>query len=346
MKENNIEQNNRNSNIELLRILCIISIIIHHSFFHSSIPFLEGNINCVIMYIIQVLGRISNNIFILITGYYMINKTIKKENILKLFLETIFYSYIILLAFSLLSPKSINIDLVIKSIFPIMSNSEGFITAYLLLYLSIPFLNKLLNCLDKKQIYTLDIFLILTFSLMPSINFLLEYYSDYIWFACLYSIGGTIKKYPPKELIQDNKYILIFTTITTVICLLFNYKIKNNLFCLTNINNFISFILSVSIFVFFVKKKEWTNQVINYIVSSSLGIYLLHDNFLVRQVMWKKLNIAYYIQTNYFWIYEISVVLFIFCLAFLIDKARKKFIERPLFNYINKRRNINIIVQK
>ena len=52
MKENNINQNksNRNSNIELLRIFCIISIIIHHSYIHSKIPIVEGNINYRILY--------------------------------------------------------------------------------------------------------------------------------------------------------------------------------------------------------------------------------------------------------------------------------------------------------
>ena len=106
-------------------------------------------------------------------------------------------------------------------------------------------------------------------------------------------------------------------------------------------NNFILFIASVSVFVSFIKKKEWKNQVINYIASSTLGIYLLHDNFIVREIMWKQINIAYYINTNYFWIYELAVVVLIFCLTFLIDKARKRFIEKPLFNYIDKRENKN-----
>ena len=337
MKENNV----RNSNIELLRILCIISIIIHHSYIHSKIPIVEGNINYPILYIIQILGKMANNIFILITGYYMIDKTIKRKNILKLFFEAIFYSYAILLTFSCLLPEKINIDHIIKSIFPIMSNQEWFITAYLLLYLSIPFLNKLVKNLDKKQIYALITFLILCFSIMPSIGFLLEYYSTYMWFICLYLVGGAIRSYQPKELIQENKYILIFTIIVIPICLIFNYTVRSEIFRVMDNNNFILFIASVSIFVSFIKKKEWKNQVINYIASSTLGIYLLHDNFIVREIMWKQINIAYYINTNHFWIYELAVVVLIFCLTFLIDKARKRFIEKPLFNYIDKRKNRN-----
>lgn len=64
----------RNSNIELLRILCMIAIIIHHSFVHSGISISIENTNTLILSIIQILGKTANNIFILTTGYYMINK--------------------------------------------------------------------------------------------------------------------------------------------------------------------------------------------------------------------------------------------------------------------------------
>ena len=46
-----IQKNNRNSNIELLRILCIISIILHHSFYHSDFSNVTiQNFNYLILY--------------------------------------------------------------------------------------------------------------------------------------------------------------------------------------------------------------------------------------------------------------------------------------------------------
>ena len=62
-------KNKRNSNIEMLRIICMICIIIHHSFVHSGITDYYDNI---LIEIIKVLGPISNNIFILINIFIIV----------------------------------------------------------------------------------------------------------------------------------------------------------------------------------------------------------------------------------------------------------------------------------
>ena len=99
-----IQKNNRNSNIELLRILCIINIILHHSFYHSDFSNVTlQNFNYLILYLIEVLGTISNDIFILITGYYVVNSKVKLRNIIKLVLESIFYSYAIMIIYTIIN---------------------------------------------------------------------------------------------------------------------------------------------------------------------------------------------------------------------------------------------------
>ena len=99
----------KNSNIEVLKIICMINIIVHHSFAHSILQIDLSNINFIILYVINIFGKISNNIFILITVYFMINKKIKPMHIVKIVLETWFYSYAILII-SALVLKKINID--------------------------------------------------------------------------------------------------------------------------------------------------------------------------------------------------------------------------------------------
>lgn len=101
-----MKNKNRNSNIELLRILCMIFIILHHSVVHSSFNEID-NLNFNILYVLSTLGRVANNIFIIITGYYMVNKQVKVKSIMKLVLETIFYSYVILLIYLIISPEKI-----------------------------------------------------------------------------------------------------------------------------------------------------------------------------------------------------------------------------------------------
>lgn len=325
----------RNSNIELLRILCMIFIILHHSVVHSSFSDID-NLNFNILYVLSTLGRVANNIFIIITGYYMVNKQVKVKSIMKIILETIFYSYTVLLVYLIVSPEK-NIVLILTSIIPISSNSLWFVTAYLLLYITIPIINILIKNINKEQFSKILIFLIICFSILPTILLLSGYFSYYIWFVCLYLVGAYLKLYENKEILKNNNIILILSSITLALFVIFTRFYDIKIFDIYAVNNFVLFILAVCIFVSFIKKKEWYNIGINYIASSVLGIYLLHDNLIVRPFIWNKFNIGAVINKNYFWIYEISIIIFVFCAGFIIDKAREKLIEKPLFKYIDKK---------
>ena len=272
----------------------MISIILHHSIAHSSISFSQiNNINFNIMYILQVLGKVANNVFIIITGYYMVNKKIKLRSIIKLFLETIFYSYFILILY-LLFTKEINIDLIIYSIFPILTN------------------------LDKKKLCYVIIFMTIFFSILPTISLLKSFFSEFIWFIFLYLIGAYLRKYTCKELYEHNKLILLVSIIAVIISLLLKWRL--NIYCLQNeINNFFILMLSISLFINFSKIKERNNGIINYIASSVLGVYLIHDNIIIRTYLWKIININKYLSETYFFIYEFCVVMGIFIVCIFID---------------------------
>ena len=207
-------KNKRNSNIEMLRIICMICIIIHHSFVHSGITVYYDNI---LIEIIKMLGPISNNIFILITGYYMVNYKTKKLNIIKLIFETIFYSYSILII-NVLILKKVNSYMIIKSIFPILTNSEWFITGYLLLYLSITIINRLLENISEKEHKKMIIFGIIVFSILPTIELLNSYFSIYIWLIFLYIVGAFIGKYKEKynELIKKGWIVFLLSIVNLV----------------------------------------------------------------------------------------------------------------------------------
>lgn len=230
----------KNSNIEVLKIICMINIIVHHSFAHSILQIDLSNINFIILYVINIFGKISNNIFILITGYFMINKKIKPMHIVKIVLETWFYSYAILIISALVF-KKINIDDVINSLVPILSNSEWFVTDYILLYLSIPIINKMIKIINEK-----------------------EY-----------------------------KYIISFCVIV------------------------------------------FSNKIINSISSSVLGIYLIHDNVILRKKIWEFFDINTHLKSESFFLYEIMVVITIFFICLVIDQIRIHLIEKPVLKRID-----------
>lgn len=70
----------RNSNLELLRIVSMILIIMHHYAVHGGFDLLntELDLNRIWIQILSIGGKIGVNCFVLITGYFMINSKFKE----------------------------------------------------------------------------------------------------------------------------------------------------------------------------------------------------------------------------------------------------------------------------
>lgn len=84
----------RNTNIEILRIIAILLIVISHYSVHNvtNVKELSFGINKILLQM-MTLGNIGSELFMLITGYYLINSSkVKLSKLLKLWLQIIFYS--------------------------------------------------------------------------------------------------------------------------------------------------------------------------------------------------------------------------------------------------------------
>ena len=85
----------RESNIELYRIILMLSIIAHHYIMHSGLLSIMCknpiSIKSIFLFIIGAWGKIGINCFVLITGYYMCKSKISLKKFMKLLLEVQFY---------------------------------------------------------------------------------------------------------------------------------------------------------------------------------------------------------------------------------------------------------------
>ncbi len=86
----------------------------------------------------------------------------------------------------------------------------------------------------------------------------------------------------------------------------------------------------MSLFLFFkninIKQKFFNNSILR-ISSFTLGVYLIHEQPLVRNILWNKVNINTYLNTPYFIIHMIVTVLSVFIVCCIIDFIRKKICE-------------------
>lgn len=81
----------RKSNIELLRILSMFLICLHHFSVHGPWPSAGGALPHAVIDIMSMGGgKAGVNCFILITGYFLVKSSFKSRSLVKLLIETFF----------------------------------------------------------------------------------------------------------------------------------------------------------------------------------------------------------------------------------------------------------------
>ncbi len=367
------KNNIRKSNIELLRILAIIMIIAHHITCHCFKVQLEdksftalGEFFNNAVFVKKLLlpqlfmpaGKIGNIIFILITGYFLIDRKIDIiKQIKKLFSQLIFVVPIIVLGSFLYYKIHSNTFTGIQT-FEIFNSDFWFIGLYIgIIVIAHLFLNSFLNKLSKKEYIS---FLLIMFSII-SIEFLRIIISDIsIYLLTLlagifvYSLGGYIRLYNPFKNIRTIIIVLIIIISIFAICINnYNNAIVNinsaieknaegmyhSLMAYTEFNVF-CILIGVSLFELFSRIKMPSIKVINYVSSATFIIYLIHDNNFFRSI-WKETNWIAICYNDYFkfillyikWIcliFVLGIILYtLYCL--LLRIIHSKFISKIIF---------------
>lgn len=66
------------------------------------------------------------------------------------------------------------------------------------------------------------------------------------------------------------------------------------------------------------------SEFINLLTSTTFGIYLIHDNYLIRSFVWNDLlNVTQYFNSNLIYIMSILSILLVFFICSLIELLRR-----------------------
>lgn len=142
----------RESNFELLRIVCMLFVIGGHvisfgthTWIFQSEYFL-GGVDFVISEIIKSFCCVAVNVYVLISGFWGIK--LKFHKLIKIELMTLFYSLVILVV---LLSRGGNLHSLLMYLLPFTSKHFWFITVYIVLCLMSPLLNGVCEYMPKKQ---------------------------------------------------------------------------------------------------------------------------------------------------------------------------------------------------
>ncbi len=351
----------RESGIELLRIILMLQVIYLHVSNFGEVATISrdiGGYQEVFFWINMLICRSPVYIFMLISGYFSVTS---KENMrtiwkkaAKVYAPMIFYSIVIttVLGATGLAETYGNI---IRSFIPLTSGTWYFMSVYLLVLILSPVVNLALNKLSKHDFKILLGVLFVLFSLWQvlahvpviadfvRINSILETTKGrgLDGFLFMYIIGAYLRLHTKREEKIAWKYLGLFFAVIAYdfacIYLLEGVPFLEGFLRVINFNNNPSSILQGIFLLMFFRTIRFKSRVINFISTHNLGVYMIHEHWLMRSLIWDKIflftqNVAFYSSPLFIIeIYGIIVAIYISCTlidiirAFIFDGVAKLF---------------------
>lgn len=324
----------RCTNMELLRIVAMILVLIVHANFHSigapTIQEMETDTaGSIIRLIVQGLSSICVNVFVLLSGWFGIN--FKLSRLAEFLFQVLFFAFlgVAIAAFC----QHVNLISALGSgLFMLSDKTYWFVKAYLMLYFISPILNSYSRTASREQ-YKCVLILFFLFETIygfgAGVKWFNEGYST-MSFIGLYLLARYCKIYPSR-LTFSTKYMdvgicflaLLLTTLIVFITYLFNIQ-HHFLGRCFNYDSPLVIITSLYFLLFFSKIKIPYNKVINNIAISCFAVYLVHANPYVLR--------TYYSATIRCWFEECggiefllrtsAFLIFFFFTSILLDKVR------------------------
>ena len=321
---------NRDSNMELMRILAMLGILVVHSdFFALGAPSMTDCVNAPLLsfwrIMLESLTIVSVNLFVLLSGWYGIRPN--KRRVLEFLFQILFFNFLLFITFSFFIPETTFTRKGIGSIF-MLDERFWFVKAYLLLYLMSPVLNCYIEKASKEHFKYLLFFFFLFQTvygwMFPSVSWFKFGYST-ISFIGLYLLASYLRKYDGRK-IGNFRMISIFLSFVIINTALsyggtyLGYSVNQRLFAY---NSPLVIIASVAVFLFFTTIRL-RSRLVNYVAISSFAAYLLHANYFFVEEVYVPL-LKDWFAAGTFLVFSLKAAVFIcalFVIAVLIDKIR------------------------
>ena len=307
----------RDWRFELLRIIAMFLIVATHFYaadnwsIHTD-PNLSRTWASAAHDSLAMFGQIGVSFFILISAYFLaFNKKKPIPRLIRLWIQIFIYSAGIFVIYALLrrTPliptnlrEEISPNMVLTSFFPITFNAYWFMSAFCVLILLAPFITILFDQLSKRQTLVLiSIMFWMTF-VWKLLNPTNQYFTDVIYLTTIFMIGSFIRRYASEFPKIKIWHLFITIILGFFVCISCTYFIKSEAFLSEYYNAniltagpgaspIIPVIIATVIFIRIVQReqKQAPKLLANFILCVSpatFGVYLIHENFLFKQILW------------------------------------------------------------
>ncbi len=223
------EKKTRQANFELLRIVAMLMVITMHFLSHTgALPdagsyanvlngaamgnaarqgmeavgcFLRGRE--ILGVFVESFCIVAVNVYVLISGYFLCEKTFSIKRLVRLLAQILFYTIlipVILVCIGVMpASEGLNLYHLWNCIFPVQSGHYWFVTAYVVMLLFSPVLNAAVKTLSRRQLKTTLYLLFLFFCVGKSVSIVYfasdKFGYDFGWFMFLYLTAAYLRNY-------------------------------------------------------------------------------------------------------------------------------------------------------
>lgn len=334
----------RESGVELLKVIAILLIVLCHTSismtfnsenaaaeWYYDVNLLPNSFNKILLTLYSYCGYIGNSIFFVCSAWFLLErKQNRKSKILKMESDVWIVSVLYLAVF-MLSGMRFRGSTVLRALVPTTFNNNWFITAYMLFYFIYPSLNRIIENTSRKNLkYGCLFFAFLISIWTPFFQQWTDfkfYFSYPLMWVLVYFCIAYLKTYH-RDTISKKRFsisLLCVGIIGLVGEIAATYYFGDYTFLLSGdgmrwnmwYNPFHWFIAFGSFNLF--RSFRFHSSFVNRISSLSLLIYLLHENFLLREY-WRPY--IYELIYNRFHQEHVSSLLFLFAiLTFVVSAA-------------------------
>lgn len=334
----------RETNLDLLRIVCMMMVVGLHFFNISHGGLIDGALetgsaNWNIANLVYALCFVSVNCFVLISGYFQCTLKFRLEKLLSIWGQAFCYSIGIYGVLAVVSNTITPVTLV-KYGMVVSQKIYWFVTAYFLMYAVSPFLNCAIRNMNRKKHLLCCIVLVGIFSVAHNLVYTCDFGnilggSSFLWFCVLYMVAAYIRLYVPVVSKHKGRWLAVYGISASFIAierfaaywitpLLFGQVYLDSLFYSNN--SILNTLASIALFMAFRSmeiKNSSLNRIVRFLSPLVFGVYLIHEHPAVRELLWGILKPAAFANSAWMLPYGLICVVSIFLGCILIEWVRQ-----------------------
>ena len=311
----------RDWRFECMRLLAMLFIVVTHFLANDDLTIhtdskLSGTWLCALHDTTGMFGQIGVSWFVLISSYFLSIRANRMHiRILKLWIQVEVFSICILALVALLKYTDLFVSferiiftprVLLTAVFPVLFGEYWFISAFVVMMLFAPFINVVLDSMNRSQVMVLAWMVVFVTFIWKFINPAMNYFTDWGYLCSVYLIGAIIRRYADTLPKYGFAAVVMISAVCFIACTIVTHTVRNSDLVRVSLgypiniatagggaSPLLSVIVAVVSFLYIERRCRKTlpsegviGQIVLLSSPATLGIYLLHENPLLKTIFW------------------------------------------------------------